>query len=69
MLVLTRREGETIKLGDDTTITITKIDYNQVKLGFDAPSSLLILRGELWEELSPQQRSDMLQKIQERKEK
>lgn len=47
MLVLSRRQGESLKLGDDIEITVLKVSSGQVSLGITAPRSLAILRGEL----------------------
>ena len=47
MLVLTRRSGETILIGDDIEITILAVDGSQVRVGVDAPEDVKILRGEL----------------------
>ena len=47
MLVLTRRTGETILIGDDIEITILAVDGSQVRVGVDAPEDVKILRGEL----------------------
>jgi carbon storage regulator len=47
MLVLSRREGERIKLGDDMVITIVRVSGDKVRLGIEAPSGVLILRDEL----------------------
>lgn len=49
MLVLTRRIGESIKIGDDITLTVTDVNGSQVKLGIAAPSDVPILRQELTE--------------------
>ena len=46
MLVLSRKEGQTVQVGDDVTITVTKILGNRVKIGFDAPDHVCVLRGE-----------------------
>lgn len=50
MLVLTRRKGEEIFVGDDITIVVLSIQGNRVKIGIDAPSGYHILRGELADE-------------------
>ena len=53
MLILTRKEGETILVGEGITITVTRIGASQVRLGIDAPGDVLIRRGELiaqWED-------------------
>ena len=47
MLVLSRRESERIKLGDAIEITVVRVTGDRVRLGIDAPSDVLILRGEL----------------------
>jgi carbon storage regulator CsrA len=52
MLVLSRKRGETIQIGDRITITIVRVGCNRIKIGVDAPEELRILRGELdpWSE-------------------
>jgi len=47
MLVLTRKVGEKILLGDDIVITITAISGQQIRLGITAPPEIPILRNEL----------------------
>jgi len=47
MLILTRRVGERILIGDDTWITITGVQGGQVKIGFDVPQGVKVLREEL----------------------
>jgi carbon storage regulator len=47
MLVLTRREGERIALGDDIVVTVVSIQGNKVRLGVAAPDDIVIRRGEL----------------------
>ncbi len=51
MLVLTRKISESIKIGDEITITIIDINANHVKLGIDAPSILKIYRKELYDKI------------------
>jgi carbon storage regulator len=51
MLVLTRKSGESINLGDDITITIVEIKGNSVRLGIKAPADLKIYRKELYEKI------------------
>jgi len=48
VLVLTRKEGQTITIGDDIRITIMEIKSGQVKLGIDAPKSVTIYREEIY---------------------
>jgi len=47
MLILSRRVGETIKIGDDISFTVLNISGNQVRLGLDAPKDVNIVRSEL----------------------
>ena len=47
MLVLSRKESEKIKLGDDIVLTIVRVTGDRVRLGIEAPPELLILREEL----------------------
>jgi carbon storage regulator len=48
MLVITRRSGERVVLGDDITITVLDISGSTVRLGIDAPSEVPVYRHELW---------------------
>jgi len=47
MLILSRKENESITIGENITIKVISIDKGNVKIGFDAPPELLILREEL----------------------
>lgn len=47
MLVLSRRENEQIKLGDEIVVTVVRVAGDRVRLGIEAPTDVLILRGEL----------------------
>ena len=49
MLVLSRKLGEKILIGDSIVLTVVKIDRNQIRLGIDAPPEVAIYR----EEISP----------------
>ncbi len=51
MLVLTRKINEEIKLGADISIKIISISENQVKIGIEAPKTIQILRGEVYEKV------------------
>lgn len=46
-LVLSRKESQTIKIGDDVTVTIEQVAGGRVKVGITAPRSVRVLRGEL----------------------
>lgn len=47
MLVLTRKAGEQIMIGDDIVVTVILVDGNKVSLGIDAPREVRVLRGEI----------------------
>jgi carbon storage regulator len=49
MLVLSRKVGERIQLGDNITVTLVKIHGNTVRLGIEAPSHMAVVRQELAE--------------------
>lgn len=47
MLVLSRKKGEQIRIGDDIVITVQRMSGNRVSLGIEAPAKCRITRGEL----------------------
>ena len=51
LLVITRKKGESILIGDDIEISISKIEDGSVKLAIKAPREMTILRKELYEEV------------------
>jgi carbon storage regulator len=51
MLILTRKLGEKITIGDDITITLLEIRGSQIKLGIDAPKHIEIHRQEVYERI------------------
>jgi len=54
MLILTRRIGESIQIGDDIVIMVTDVQGSQIRLGIEAPPDIKILRGELLDVQSDQ---------------
>jgi len=50
MLVLSRKIGDTIRIGDDIEIVVNRISGNRVTIGIDAPKDVRILRGEVEDE-------------------
>ncbi len=50
MLVLSRKLGEKIVIGDNIVVTVVKIDRNQIRIGIEAPSEIPVYR----EEIAPQ---------------
>ncbi len=54
MLILSRKQDDSVIIGDDIEIKIISIDKGSVRLGFSAPESCVILRGELKEAITTQ---------------
>ncbi|CAM2767041.1 carbon storage regulator CsrA [Campylobacter hyointestinalis] len=52
MLILTRKNGEAVQIGTDIEIKIIESSKNSVKIGIEAPKSILILRSELVSEVA-----------------
>ncbi len=48
MLILTRKAGESLYLGDDIKVTVLKVQGSQVKLGLDVPRELTVYREEVY---------------------
>ena len=48
MLILTRRVGETVMIGDETTVTVLGVKGNQVRLGVNAPKDVAVHREEIY---------------------
>lgn len=55
MLILMRRTGETIMIGDEVTVTVLGIKGNQVRLLINAPKSVAVYREEIYERIKPEQ--------------
>jgi carbon storage regulator len=51
MLVLTRKPGESIRIGEDIKLTIVEIDGNNVKIGIEAPRTVAIHREEVFQRI------------------
>lgn len=56
MLVITRKKGESILIGNNVEITVIKLDDGSVKLAIDAPKNVTILRKELYKDVQDENR-------------
>jgi carbon storage regulator len=54
MLILTRKSGETIRIGDNIAISVIEIRGNQVRLGITAPRNVSVHRQEVYEQIEEQ---------------
>lgn len=57
MLILTRRCGETINIGNDITVTVLSVKGNQVRIGVNAPKDVAVHREEIAERIAKQEAS------------
>jgi carbon storage regulator len=57
MLILTRRIGESVRIGDDVTVTVLGLKGNQVRLGVGAPQDVEVHREEVYERIKAERAS------------
>jgi carbon storage regulator len=55
MLILTRRAGEVLKIGDDTDVTVLGVNGNQVRVGISAPRDVAVHREEIYQKIKQEQ--------------
>ena len=59
MLILTRRIGETLNIGDDVQVTVLGVKGNQVRLGINAPKDVPVHREEIYERIKREKEEDL----------
>lgn len=52
MLILTRSVGESIKIGDNISVTVLSVNGNQVRIGIDAPKDVAVHREEIYNKIT-----------------
>jgi carbon storage regulator len=63
MLILTRRVGETLTIGDDVTLTVLGVKGNQVRVGITAPKDTPVHREEIYQRIQRQERPSTAPRI------
>jgi len=58
MLILTRRVGETVMIGEDVTVTVLGVKGNQVRIGVNAPRNVAVHREEIFERIKREEAGD-----------
>lgn len=59
MLILTRRVGETLMVGDDVTVTVLGVKGNQVRIGVNAPKNVAVHREEIYDRIQKEQSGEL----------
>lgn len=57
MLILTRKVGETLMVGEDVTVTVLGVKGNQVRVGINAPKDMAVHREEIYHRIKNEQKS------------
>jgi carbon storage regulator len=65
MLILTRRTGETVMIGNEVTLTVLGVKGNQVRIGINAPKSVPVHREEIYERIKRELQGEANGNVQE----
>lgn len=61
MLILTRRVGETLMIGDEVTVTVLGVKGNQVRIGVNAPKEVAVHREEIYERIKRERQGGVIE--------
>jgi len=63
MLILTRRVGETVMIGNDVTVTVLGVKGNQVRVGVNAPRDVAVHREEIFERIKREEQDGVAPRV------
>jgi carbon storage regulator len=63
MLILTRRVGETVMIGNDVTVTVLGVKGNQVRVGVNAPKEIAVHREEIYERIKREEEEKSMPRL------
>lgn len=63
MLILTRRPGESVMIGDEVTVTVLSIKGNQIRMGFSAPQNVAVHREEVYQRIQAERLTSNMQQV------
>jgi carbon storage regulator len=67
MLILSRRPGESLTIGDNIVVTVVSINGNQIRLGIDAPRDVRVLRDEIYRAIREENQAAASSEVQKRR--